>query len=210
MNVLNRYARWTYVAVMLAVVGMTGACGSAPPEIHHYMLDIAPSQSTGEAAQRPVLGIEQFSADAAYDESQIAYRKSPYTVNYYYYHRWAATPGLLLTDAMRRGYDKSGLFQSVMAGQIARADVILTGHVSAIEEIDVSEEQWVGHVVLDLRLRDGRTGTLLWTKSFDERAPMSERSPTGLAQAVSKVVTKIVEQSAPQIAQVARQAGAGM
>jgi ABC-type uncharacterized transport system auxiliary subunit len=183
-------------------------CGGTAPEIKHYRLDLDPGRAEVPAGDKPVLGIESFTTDAAYDEPQMVYRTSPYQLNYYYYHRWAATPGLLLTDALRRGYAETGRFSSVTAGQMGRSDVILSGHIAAIEEVDVTEEKWFGRIVLELRLRDARTGDVLWSRVVEEQEPLSERTPAGLAEALSNAVTRVVSETAADIASAARGGGA--
>lgn len=199
--------------VLAVALGGLSACGGSTPEVKHYRLELEPQRASDQSgAQRvgdkPVLGIEQFTTDAAYDEPQIVYRTTPYELKYYYYHRWASNPGLLVTDALRRGYATTGRFESVSIGQVVGSDVILSGHISAIEEVDVSEEKWLGRVVLEMRLRDGQTGDLLWTKVFEEQEELVERSPAGLARAVSQALTRVVDQSAADIAKAARQSGA--
>ena len=208
MNDLNVCMRWSLVmGLLVAAVGLS-ACGGSAPEIKHYRLDVATQRVQAEAGDKPVLGIEPFTADAAYDEPQIAYRDTPYQLNYYYYHRWAATPGLLVTDALRRGYESTGEFKSVTSGLTTRSDVVLSGHIAAIEEVDVSEDKWIGRLVLELRLRDARTGDLLWSQVFEEQEALEERTPAGLAEAMSKALTRIVETTADKIAKAARMSGA--
>ena len=191
----------------LALAGMLGAaCGGNGQEIKHYRL--APQVQRAQAAdqaQRPVLAIEYFTVDSAYDENQIAYRTDPYQVNYYYYHRWASTPGLMVADTMRQGYQATGLFESVTTGGVARADVVLSGRIAAIEEVDVTEEKWLARLALELRLRDARTGTLLWSRIFEEEQPLDDRSPSGLAKGVSAAIARIVETTAPEFANMASQ-----
>lgn len=207
-SILN--VRWSVMLVLALTVGALSACGGSTPEIKHYRLELEPQRKNAQAGDQPVLGIEQFTTDAAYDEPQIVYRSTPYELNYYYYHRWASNPGLLVTDALRRGYAQTGRFESVSTGQVVGSDVILSGHISAIEEVDVSEEKWLGRVVVEMRLRHGQTGDLLWTKVFEEQERLTERSPAGLAKAVSTALTRVVEKSAGDIAQAARQSGATM
>jgi ABC-type uncharacterized transport system auxiliary subunit len=202
-------------AALLATLALAAGCSSSPPEVRHYQLDLPVQRMQAERAQtdssaRPVLAVESFSVDAAYDQPQIVYRESPYRLDQYYYQRWASMPGRLVSDAMRRGYEATGLFRTVLAGEGAEADAVLSGHISAIEEIDETEEQWFGHVVLQLRLRDAATGTLLWNRVYDERTPLKERSPTGLAVAVSEMLARIVEESAPVILQKSRQSSLRM
>src|SRR5690606_14936877 len=71
---------------LLFVIG----CGGAVPQTHFYTLVVpprAPAPATGHA-----LSIDLLTADAAYDNDRIAYRKSPYRIDYYQYHRWSALP----------------------------------------------------------------------------------------------------------------------
>ncbi|MFP4597370.1 MAG: ABC-type transport auxiliary lipoprotein family protein [Persicimonas sp.] len=202
------YSSAPLVAILLLFVGgATIACGSTAPETVHYRLDVQPRSVEDTSTQRPVMGIEHFTVDAAYDDTQIVYRRSPYRLDYYFYHRWASMPGQLITDTLRRGYQQTGRFHAVTTDQIARTDVVLSGHVAAIEEVDISEEEWIGRIVLELRLRDAATGTLLWSGVVEEEEPLDERSPSGLAQAVSEAVTRIVDATGERFANLAIQAG---
>lgn len=200
---MNRTHQRAWIVLLLLWAGLWAACASGTPETVHYRLDLEPSAVEVPEPRQPVLGIEPFTVDAAYDDSQIVYRTNPYRLNYYYYHRWASAPGLMLTDSLRRGYQRTGYFQAVTSGEIARSDAVITGHVAALEEVDVSEEEWFGRVVLELRLRDTRTGTLLWSQVIEEEEPLAERSPAGLAEALSSALTRVVEETAPTIAEQA-------
>lgn len=195
------------VAMLLcvAVAALAGACGSTP-EVVHYRLQLEPTPAQSTPDHKVVLGLEQFTVDAAYDENKIVYRSSAYQLNYYFYHRWAAMPGLLVTDSLRRGYSQSGHFDSVTSGQVARSDIVLSGHVAAIEEVNLSDQEWVGRVVLELRLRDMATGTALWNEVVEEQVALEERTPAGLANGISKALTRIVDHTAPRFAQMGLQA----
>lgn len=197
-----------YMLTIALLVGGAVACGSSPETIH-YRLEPDVEQADPPPAQRPSLALEHLSVDAAYDDAQIVYRTSPYRLQRYYYHRWAAPPGLMLTDTLRSAYAQTGRFRTVSTGSAARSDMILSGQVAALEEVDVTEEEWQGRIVLELRLRDSTTGELLWSDTVEERETLEERSPAGLAEALSVALGRIVEHTSREFVEVYRGGGRG-
>ncbi|MFW5968731.1 MAG: ABC-type transport auxiliary lipoprotein family protein [Persicimonas sp.] len=199
---MSRQHLLALLVAMLLVPVMHG-CRSTPETVH-YRLDLDVDQVEQTESDRPALALEQLSVDAAYDETQIAYRSSPYKLERYYYHRWAAPPGLLLTDAMREAYSATGRFRSVTSGSVARSDMVLSGQVVALEEIDVTDEEWQGRIVLELRLRDAVTGDLLWSETIEKRRDLDDRSPAGLAAALSESIGDVVEETSAEFVEVYR------
>lgn len=196
--------RRTIYAVSIVVAIFAAACSSTP-QIQRYEVKVAEDpEATAPAVDAAVLAIEAFSADVAYDQDRMVYRRSPYRLDYYHYHRWAAATGLMLTDAMRMGYAQSGHFRVVTVGGSSRADVVLSGRVSALEEVDVGRKEWLGRVHLELQLRDARSGELVWAQEYREDEVVDKRSPEGVTRAISRGLTRIVRDSAPAIAEAAR------
>lgn len=187
---------------LLAAFLVAMACGRAP-DIHHYKLG---GSAVGPRAQGqgPILVVEAFSAVGAYDDDRIVYRTSPHRLDYYHYHRWSASPGVLVADYLRESLRATGRFQAVLAHRTEGADLILEGRVIAFEEVDVSEEQWLGRATIELLLRDAREGRVLWTTTVTRDRPLPERNPEGLARALSQVVATVAGDAAARIEQVAR------
>ncbi len=200
-------------AVLLAGVFLAGAllttmasgCGSTP--IRHYQPEVYADQLTqaDRTAENVVLAVQDFSAGAAYDEQRIVYRKGRYRFDYYHYHRWAAPPGMLVADLLRQVYSATDAFQAVVGGYSSSADAVLSGQVIALEEVDVDEKKWLGRVVLDLHLRDARTGELLWNEIVKQEHTMTRQSPTGLTAALSAAITKIGSETAGTLARLAEE-----
>lgn len=203
----SSYLTKSRLAVICCVLyALLAACASAPPETRQYQLNVRPDAMQATDEHKPTLAVDVFSVDAAYDQQQIVYRESHFRVDQYYYQRWAAMPGRLVSDAMRQGLGATGLFRTVISGRSTPADAILSGHVAAIEEVDRTRRDWAGHLALELHLRDTRTGELLWSAQFDREVALTQQDPTGLAAAMSQILTDIVVETAPTIAHVARQA----
>lgn len=190
-----------------AAIALSGwACGGAQP-IHHYQPNVVSGEVDGQSSSGDlVLAIEDFSAGSAYDEKRIVYRKNDYRFDYYHYHRWASTPGLLVSDALREVYRSTGAFRAVVGGYDSRADVVLSGRVVAFEEVDESKDKWFGRVVLDLRLRDARTGELLWNDLLRRKVPVEKKSPEGLTAALSRGLTDIGVTTADNLVKVGQKA----
>ncbi len=166
--------------------------------MHYYRLanpEFSPASRTAV-----VLTVRDLLAQGAYRDDRIAYRSGPERLDYYYYHRWTADPGRLLGDYFRRAYLRSGRFAAVTVDQTPSTSVVLDGQLMALEEVDRTAQAWSAELELELYLEDGRTGELIWAKHFREQEPLRERSPAGVARAVSDMLGRIVESTAPEIA----------
>lgn len=196
--------------LLLAAHAIFG-CASAPPPTKHYRLEVpaAPTEPESQVefealgGTEPSMMVEEFSVDTAYDDQRIVYRESPYVLEYYYYHRWSAPPGRLVSEALREAYADTGLFARVEPAWTPGIPVILRGRVQALEEIDETKDQWVGHVELQLELLDAKTEEVLWTHHAEEYERLADRSPEGLARAVSSALQRIVQRTAPRLAAIA-------
>jgi ABC-type uncharacterized transport system auxiliary subunit len=180
------------VAIVLAVT----ACGGAPPVTHYY--ELAPPAVTTEPASGPALAIEAFDVDRPYDDDRMVYRVDPYRVDYYEYHRWAASPGALVGSYLADAFERSGRFRHVSRTTDDNS-VRVVGRVLAIEEIDASPTRWLGRLAIELTAMDSTNGRVLWTRDYDEREPMPMRSPAGLARALTVAAARIAERAIPEL-----------
>lgn len=200
------------------------ACGGKMPETRYYQLAAPPAAKpavavaaapaergdrddrTAERIAEPVLVIEPLSADDAYQDERIVYRTSPYRLDYYQYHRWSASPGVLIAGYLEQALQGSGHFRAVVREHDEGATAILTGRVVAIEEVDESRTRWLGRVAIELTLKDAKTGAVLWTDELAETEPLPAQNPEGLARALSSAMSRITARAVPEIAEHARRA----
>jgi len=187
------------VLVLVLVLVALAACAGRPPVTRYYDLATPVAvNGTGDA----VVVLEPLTTDDAYDDERIVYRTGAYRLDYYDYHRWSASPGVMIGNYLERGLERSGLFRSVVREATADSTMILTGRVAAIEEVDVSKTAWEGHLVIELRLVDVRTGEAVWSEQFEESEPLAKQTPEGLAAAISAAMGRIVERAAPAISAI--------
>ena len=186
-----------------AVLFAVAACAGKVPETRYYQL-AAPAEPAADKADVS-LAVEPLVADAAYDDDRIVYRLTPYRLDYYNYQRWSAPPGQLVGNFLQDAFMKSGRFRAVMHEASDATPVTLGGRVIALEEVDKSKTQWLGHVALELTLTDNQTNKIVWSQQYDETEPLKTQSPEGLAEAISTAMTRITKRALPEVAELAEQ-----
>jgi ABC-type uncharacterized transport system auxiliary subunit len=185
--------------VLVAVVAtICAACGGSTPQVRYYQL-AAHDQPAAKPTGDKVLVVEALSSDGAYDDERIVYRNSPYRLDYYNYHRWVATPGVLVGGYLQQALGRSGDFKAVLREQTADASLVLGGRITALEEVDTDPKHWVGRISLELTLTDPKTGEVVWAQPFEETEPLPMQSPEGLARAISTALDRIAKRAAPEI-----------
>ncbi|HVV88026.1 MAG TPA: ABC-type transport auxiliary lipoprotein family protein [Kofleriaceae bacterium] len=193
-----------FLFVALSIVAAFAGCAGRTPPTRYYDLATPPVARADQAAAvapavEPMLAIDQLATDDAYDDERIVYRASPYRLDYYDYHRWSAPPGVMIANYLERALERSGRFGAVLREPTRDTPLVLTGRVAAIEEVDVSRTAWKGHLVLELRLVDNRTGDTVWSHQYDESQPLARQSPEGLAEAITAAMARIVRRAGPEI-----------
>ncbi len=187
-------------SLLLVLVLAAAACGGKLPETRYYQLSPPQTQVKGGDT---LLVLEALETDAAYDDERIVYRTTPYRLDYYQYHRWSASPGVMIGNFLEQAFERSGKFSSVVRQPTEAAPVVLTGRVVVIEEVDSSKTSWTGRIVIELALSDAQTSAPLWTQQFEESEPLTVQTPEGLAQALSKATQRIADRAALTISDLA-------
>lgn len=190
------------LTLMLVAALVVTSCSSRP-DIVYYTVSPQLVEQSSQQRGTAIIGVEQFVGDAAYEDTRMVYRESDYVLDYYNYHRWTSPPGIMLSDYLRIAYTRTGLFRSVEAGFSPEAAAFLSGRVVAVEEVDVSDDEWKARVVLDMRLRNAKTGNVIWSRLVTEEEPVDEQTPAGVARAVSRAMNRVVASTAPEIAEEA-------
>lgn len=192
---------WAFVAAAL-----TSGCAGTP--IRYYQAPVANALLVEPAgATLPVtLAVASFAADLAYDDQRIVYRSSDERFDYYHFHRWSSAPGEMASVVLREALRQSGRFANVVGGLDPRADVVLSGRVVALEEVDVSKDEWQVRVELELTLRGTVTGDVLWNQLVEQTEPVSERTPEGVAKSAGQALTRIAVRVLPAVTAAASRA----
>jgi len=165
-------------------------CGGPPAMVNKYMFEYPSPVFKVKSPVDESIKVELFSVAQAYNSTSMVYRPDPYTQKAYAYNRWQVNPGYLVTDFLVRDLRNSHLFKAVFPHTSgARSRFALEGGVQEIEELDEGDG-WKAALSLNITLLDMNeeevTKRVVFQKNYQAREPLAEKTPQGLAQAMSR------------------------
>lgn len=198
---MKRCSPWTWMWPLTMVLLMTWSCRTVPTT-HYYVLAPSPVgevETSGGAAGGVRLGVENFTVDPPYDQDRLVYRVGHESgeVGFYNYHRWAASPGRLVSTALIAGLRGTpGIAVVEPARKNGSHSMLLAGRVVALEEIDLPGRQLV-RIQVDLKVLDmsGRSDDHqpVDHKPVDHRTIVHGRLITATAEGQTEEVSDIMQ-----------------
>ncbi len=184
----TRLARW--LIVCSAVLAGCSVFTSRPP-VQYYTLALAVPDSPPGPGQTSVV-VQPFAVRDPYNQERIVYRVSPYRIDFYNYHQWAAPPGELVTDWTRRYLAGTGLFAKVLPTAGGRADLELGAVIYELEEIDEGET-WQAALRIDFWLTRTAQRNPIWSGSYMSSTRAAKRNPEAFVAAMSGSLADILQ-----------------
>ncbi len=189
---------WLLASGFSLFMSLSG-CFGGPPETKYYTLRGAELPAVKQApAGAPVVLVDTFTIDEAYGDARIAYREGTHELGFDPYARWAGPPGAQVEDAVRDLLRGSGLFAAIRQPQPigegrSTYDLVVTGRVARLEEVDVSDDEWQGALDLELFLLDGKSRAVLHSYRFAGAEKAEKRNPRDVAAAIARMLAKAVD-----------------
>ncbi len=178
----------------LALLG----CGKPPVLVKKYIWEYPSPAFGGLAPLHEAIKVEQFGVAQAFDSPAMVYRPTLYQSEVYNYHRWRVNPGYLVTDYLLRDLRNSKLFKAVFSGDdLGKGRFVLEGGVEEIQEVD-GQGGWVAALALNVTLLDTSqkevTKRVVFQRNYRAMEPMTEQTPRGLAEGMSRAMAKLSAQ----------------
>ena len=170
-------------------------CGKPPMLVHRYILEY-PAPVVGRKNKIPeALKVGQFSVAQAFNTNAMVYQPQPFKSEVYNYSRWRVNPGYLVTDYLLRDFRDAGLFNAVFGPDSnGRYRYLLEGGVEDFQEVD-EPDGWKAALTLTVTLLDVTQPELpqrvVFQKNYRALEPMPEKTPQGLAQAMSRALEQV-------------------
>ena len=196
-------------ALSLLTALILSSCGKPPAMINRYVLEYPPPVL---AKLRPLdagLEVKLFAVDETINRTEMVYKETPYRTNVYWYNRWRANPGYLVTDYLVRDLRDSKLFTAIFSYDLSGpARFNLEGDVVDFQEVD-TPGVWHAALTLNITLLDtdkeNITEKVMFQRRYQTQEPMLSKTPQGLAEAMSRALQKLSRQIIDDVYRAAKQ-----
>ena len=179
--------KFIFPALMLCLGTLSG-CGAARPS-KFYQLTLPNDKTPGaDPAPFPVtLLLGPITTSHLYRDDHIVYTSNGEAMGTYEYQRWAEPPSEMISDVLLRELQESERYQHVYSLRSdSRGDYVLRGRLYDFREI--SGNRLAARVAFDFELRDSKTGTTVWNRSYSHDVPVSTKDVTAVVAALNRNV----------------------
>jgi uncharacterized lipoprotein YmbA len=178
---------------VMALIALAG-CGGAVKYPNYYALHIPPpTDPPAQEGVRASLAVREFRSPAYLHQGAIVYKTSPEQIGFYNYHRWAADPREVVTNAVTDRLRASGSFTQVKLYD-GRSDVdyVLSGRIEKLEEIDYEGGIKV-EVAITAQMTNLTTGAAAWTNTVDEIGTVDQRDVPAVVSEMNRTMERAIE-----------------
>ena len=178
---------------VMALIALAG-CGGAVKYPNYYALHIPPPPDPpAQEGVRASLAVREFRSPAYLHQGAIVYKTSPEQVGFYNYHRWAADPREVVTNAVTDRLRASGNFTQVKLYD-GRPDVdyVLSGRIERLEEVDYEGGVKV-EVAISAQMTNLTTGAAVWTNTVDEIGTVGQRDVPAVVSEMNRTMERAIE-----------------
>src|SRR5580704_12279468 len=178
-----------YVAALVILVG----CGRVRyPNYYTLNLPQPPDPPAAESAHA-TSAIREFSAPTYLRQGAIVYKTSPEQIRFYAYHRWAADPREVVTNAVIDRLRASAAFARVKPYD-GRPDAgyVLSGRLEKLDELDYEGGVKV-EVRLSAQMTSIATGATVWTNAVSEVGEVNRRDVSAVVAEMNGTMERAIE-----------------
>jgi ABC-type uncharacterized transport system auxiliary subunit len=174
-------------AVLLCFAALNG-CGAARPSKFYQLTVPSDKRSGADPAPHPVtLLLGSITTSHLYRDDHIVYTSNGEAMGTYEYQRWAEPPSEMINDVLLRELQTSGRYQRIYTFRSnVRGDYLLRGHLYDFRE--VSGSGLAARVAFEFELRDSKTGTIVWSRSYSHDEPVDGKDVSAVVSALNRNV----------------------
>lgn len=181
-------------AVFLVLFILAG-CGKPPTLVQKYILEYPSPAVSGSGQIGEVIKVQLFEVAQVYNSPAMIYQPHNFKSDAYQYHRWRVNPGNMVTDYLLRDLRNSRLFKAALPyGSSGKSRFLLEGGVEEFQETD-EPDGWKAALALNITLLDLSRQELpqrvVFQKNYRTVEPLTEQTPKGLAQGMSRAMERL-------------------
>jgi len=178
------------LACLALVAGCLGR--TKPPYVSdQYTLDYAPPAPSAQLPVNELIRVERFSVAPAFNSTAMVIRTGQYRFDTYNYSRWRVNPADMVSGFILRDITRTGMFKGTYFyydSDLSR--YILEGYVDDFCESTGDSPKALLSVRITLLDTDEKNPVkqVVFQKQYSASVPMNDRSPDGLAAALSEAM----------------------
>ena len=183
----------TALAGIALITALTG-CGGKIRYPNYYTLNLpAPPDPPAAEGVRISIAVREFQSPGYLRQGPIVYRTTPEEIGFYEYHRWAADPRALVTNAIVGHLRASGQF-ALVSTYDGRPDhdYVFSGKLEKLEEVDYNAGVKV-EIALSAQIIRAKTGTTVWSNAVSEVGTVSQRSVPGVVSQMNQTMSIAID-----------------
>jgi ABC-type uncharacterized transport system auxiliary subunit len=160
--------RWYTISVCVLVVSCCWGCTNIPLT-HYYTFrpDIELAEKPVSSTYPYVLTIEPFETDFPYQEHKIVFRRSPYEVNFYEYHKWLQPLEKLVAEQVFKLASATQMFRHVHNQAFGTyANYIIHGNINMFDFWYSPTGSFV-RIQIEYQLIAAKEDQIIWMQMMD-------------------------------------------
>lgn len=160
--------RWYCIILSVLVMFCCWGCANIPLT-HYYTFrpDIELTENPVSSTYPYILTIEPFETDFPYQERRIVFRRSPYEVNFYEYHKWLQPLEKLVAEQVFKLASATQMFQHVHNQAFGTyADYIIHGSINMFDFWYSPPTPFV-RIQLEYQLIAAKEDQIIWMQMID-------------------------------------------
>jgi ABC-type uncharacterized transport system auxiliary subunit len=177
----------TALALMVTLFALAG-CGRVRYPAYYTLNLPAPPDPPAAENVRTSIAVREFQSPNYLRQGPIVYRTTPEEIGFYEYHRWAADPRTVVTNAVVDHLRAGGQFSmvSIYDGR-PNNDYVFSGRLEKLEEVD-SQEGVKVEVAISAQITRVATGATVWSNAVSETRPVPQRNVGGVVSEMNRTV----------------------
>lgn len=193
-------AKFIFPFLIVCFFIFQGCANSGKPhyDVENFLLSYTAPTFENKTRQDKTIRISRFTIAAAYNNQNMIFRTSDYNVDFFNYNRWAVNPADMIADILLRDMQESGLFRAVFSRYaVEETRFIIQGGISDFF-LRIGNSGKVAVIAMEITLKDSQqkeaTKKILFQKKYSREETLTEQSPQGYCQAMSKALKNLSQQ----------------
>jgi len=192
------YLIFPFLIICFVILQGCANIGKPHYNVENYLLNYIAPTFENKIKLDKTIRISRFTIASAYNNQNMIFRTNDYNVDFFNYNRWAVNPADMIADILLRDMQESGLFRAVFSRYEAEETrFIIQGGINDFF-LRAGDNGKVAVIAMEITLKDSQqkeaTKRILFQKKYSREESLTDQSPRGYCQAMSKALKNLSQQ----------------